>query len=464
MGICFNQHYSVDENGYPTDLPRIEDYIYPPYYMPCLEQMGITVRCNDDSYDKAHKWAIEFYLLLNSHFAFFHNHTTDNEEEIISSAVDECIELFKAYIKAIYYYRERLSENNKVIPFSHLFSQVKLWIEDTKSVVWSAFRNNRVSSDPLNKKRGTARLLRELLCTLDELYSSFVEDPSESPYQIIDNYIFYNLWGDQYAHLKVEITQKDILTTDEKAIIDIQENKRACYSAIESRIKEATECEEEAIFHQKVESLCLLIEQMFIDYMRFYKKEKNLDSGLLRIICTHWQYETEAIIFRAYANLSAEYAVELTKGHHSCIKPCTDGEEMYAHEKCWFIADKAKSTVSHICSDFVSNVLPLPWLTRLNALDINYDSLYIAIKEKCLPWTSLSDFKYAITYADFDRIMVGAKERGSKSGAIGGIRFLISELGDKIGKDWLIKAAESITSKKGGKAIAEIRLCTATQN
>ena len=260
MELEFKHRYPINENGYPVDLPDLGQFICPPYIMPYLEQNGITVRYqHDDDLDLAHRWAIQYWILLNSHFAKFHNSPLGDEEMIISMAVDECEILFKSFMANV------LAWENCSFPIAD--HQAKLWDESTKGIVWAAFRNNRLSSDTMNKHRGTSRLLKELLFKLDELYDSFSESAPDSPFLSVEARILYNLWGDDYRQMYENIIKNDLLTSSDKAKVNVEKNKLEFYDEVEERIRVTTEESSELAFDAKTKALCHDLERMFFDYM-----------------------------------------------------------------------------------------------------------------------------------------------------------------------------------------------------
>lgn len=347
MRYGFMQEYPVGEKGYPTDLPIIEDFIVPPYYTPSLKSYGIEVWEGESELDLPHRWAVQFFLLLNSHFALFHKYGQYDEDDVISLTEKVCSILFWSFNKTL----QKLE-----LRFSTICSETKLWVVSTQRVVWAAFMKNRLSSDTLNNKRGTARLLRALLFKLDELYESVAEKDSRSPYMVLDNYVFFNMWGVEYESFRENNSEKIPLTSNEKALVDVQANKYAFYTEIESRIKEATECREESEFYNKENSLCIALEQMFVDYMSHYQELNIHDSDVISFICNHWRHVALSVIQRAYSILSAEYAVEVSKGRFECLMQCKNGEELYAHEKRAIIVQKATETVKNICESYLKRL------------------------------------------------------------------------------------------------------------
>lgn len=449
MKLEFKQ-YPIDENGYPVDLPDLGSFLYPPYMMPYLEQNGITVRYQeDDDLDTAHRWAIQYWILLNSHFAEFHNSPLGDENRIISMAVDECEILFRGFMATV------LAWKNCSFRMSDL--QAKLWVESTKRIVWAAFRNNRLSSDTMNKRRGTSRLLKDLFFTLDKLYDSFSESAPDSPYTSVEARILYNLWGDDYRQMYESTIKKDILTSSDKAKVNVEENKREFYDEVEERIRVATEESSELAFDAKAKALCRDLERLFVDYMRRIRITKITDGAVTDFICNHWKDVTIAILHRAYTILTAEYAVAVSKGRLSTLAPCEDGEEMYAHDKRAKIVEMASMTVDTICSEFVNKGKTHPWDAKLKALDVHFDDLYMAMKDEYFTGITRRAFEYAIREADFHEILIAAQRKGMRSGKIGAIYFFISELGDNLGNEWLYKAAESVTTLKGSDAVKKIR-------
>lgn len=455
--VNFAQEYSIDENGYPKDLPSLDVFVCAPYIMPILEQMGIKVRYQeDDNLDQEHRWAIEFFLLLNSHFKEFHSHLIHDEEEIISLALDECEFLFKGFMSCV--------QEVEGCSFNLAEYQARMWVESTKSIVWSALRNNTLSSDVKKKKRGTTRLFKSIYCKLDELFDSFYESNIENPYIGLDNCIMFNIWGVGYQSQRDSIRAKEILSSVDQEKVDISKNKTAFYNEVERRIMEAVEEKQEQAFYNKVDSLCKDIEGMFIDYMRHYHKQKILDENVIKSICRHWKEESITIVQRAYAVLSAEYAVDIKRGRYNRIFPCDDGEELYAHDKRAMIAQKVNDTISAICDKYIKRGNSQPWNTKLNALEIHFDKLYLLMKDKYFSGISRDDFEYAIRNADFHEIITSAKSKGSRTGISGCIYFFISELGDNLGKEWLYKAAESCTQKKATEAVTNIRSHSDTES
>lgn len=450
MRLEIKQEYDAKDNGYPKALPDIKLFAGPPYLMPILKEYGITVKYQqDDNLDCPHRWAIEFWILLNSHFAYFHNNPLGDEEKIISNAIEECEILFRTYMANIFAMED--------YSFSSADSQAIIWVESTKGIVWDAFMNNRLSSDSLGNKRGTARLFKELVFKLDELYDSFSETHCDSPYVSVDACILYNMWGDDYPKVCESIMNKEIMTLTDKAKVMVEDNKRAFYDEIERRVLDATKEKSEAVFKTKVSSLCRDLEDIFVDYMRHFRKAKIQDRSIIDYLCNHWRYDTIAIIHRAYKILSADYAVEVTRGRFSCLSQCIDGEEMYAHDKRAKIVEMATERVNTICDEFIENTEWKPWASKLSKLDIHYTDLYLAMKDRFFSGITQSEFEYAINEADFRKIIAGAKRMGTRSGPVGAIYFFVSELGDNLGKEWLKLAAESVTAEKAYKAILKIR-------
>lgn len=455
--LQFKQEYSIDENGYPKDLPRLEVFVGPPYIMPYLEDNGITVHYQeDDSLDDAHKWAIKFYLLINSHFATFHSNDVGDESEIISLALEECEALFNVFMFNV--------KNIKHYSFSLADHQAKMWVEATKSIAWSAFKNNIFSSDSLKKRRSTARLFKSIELKLDELYDSFYELSLDGPYNGLDKCVMFNLWGKDYPSMRNEISAEEIRTSIDREIVDIKDNKTAFYKKIERILIEAAETRQERLFENKVMSLCRDIEKMFVDYMRHYRKQKILDQIIIERICEHWRIVAISIIHRAYAVLSAEYAVDILKGRKDKLTPCLDGEELYAHEKRAIIVEKVTETINDICKRYQEGYNIQSWTTKIDFLEINFDQLYLAMKDKYFSGISRNDFEYAIRNADFHEIITSAKSKGTRSGISGCVYFFVSELGDNLGNEWLYKAAESCTQKEATKAVAYIRSHSNTES
>ena len=451
----FEHEYAVDEKGYPKVLPDISLFICPPFIMQYLAQKGIGVTYQQgDTLDCAHKWTVEYWIMLNSHFEAFHRKGFGDEEETIVLATKECELLFEAFIHNV-----KLILNDS---FYDVVPQAQLWVTTIKHVVWEAFRGNRLSTDSMGNSRGTTRLLKSLLIKIDEVYDYFCENDSMSPLTTLDRPIMYNLWGDEYQMMIHDIYSKEILTTNDKEKVQIDQNKKAFYSEIEKQIQTVSEAGEEHLFYHEVDTLSNCLEELFAYYIRYYLKQKIKDNKVISFICQHWEWSTVSILHRAYTILSANNVVESAKGRFNFLTPCADGEEMNAPDKRAIIVAKATAIVRSICKDFMDNCDKHPWDSQLKALDIRYDDLYLSMKNRFLSGITLNDFKYAILKADFQELLSAANRRGTRSGAVGALYFFVSELGDNVGKEWLIQAAESVTRKQGAEAVALIRSHSST--
>ena len=120
--------------------------------------------------------------------------------------------------------------------------------------------------------------------------------------------------------------------------------------------------------------------------------------------------------------------------------------------------------------DYMTKAYPKPllwklgqWHGAIEKLGIDYSGLYTAMKDSYFSGITFEEFKHSIQYANFSSIMKSARDKGSRSGKSGCIYYMVSELGDNIGKDWLLSAAESVCNKTGQDAITIIRSHSGTE-
>lgn len=455
MELGYNYSFPVDERGYPKDLPNIEAFPVVPYYMPALEQYGVKVEYENTQFNTSQLWTVRFFLLLNTHFNTYHNHSERDKGSIISQAQEECEVLFAVFVQSL----ERAGESP-----SRIVLLARCWVETTKGIVWSAFRYHRLSTDTLKKRRSTAPLLKELITTLDSLYETEAEDDLITRFPSYEKTILFNLWADRLYWIIPEIKAEESFLTTNKKYVDYQENKKACYATVEDLVKDATSENKEAEFNKKVNSCIDFVEKMFVDYCRRFQQQPDASEEIIVQAINHWEIVFLSILQRVFTVLSADNAVWIAKEDLSCLVPNLDGEELYAYEKRSAIVESTLAAIKKLTREYLSKGLEKPWTARLLELGIDYAGLYQAMKDDVFSGISFDVFRSSFAEADFHTIMASANKKGERSGKRGCVYFLISELGHNLGDEWLLKAAESVCEFKGKKAITKIRSHSTTDS
>lgn len=432
----------IDKNGMPKILSDLGVFILPPYYMPALESFGIKVLHPEfKGLEQSQVWAIEFLLLIKNCFADYHSSPFGDEDEVISISTDALDILYKSF-------RLALRTRAKIQP-TQLVDQVTHWVNMTSQIVRWAFTNDILVKDGFDKRRSSARLFSELNALLNKLVDSFLEVELREKFSKISNVVLYNLWGDNHKDLLGSAQDSLPLSTDEKAATSIQDNKRRFFDNLYLSIKESSLELTESAFFKQCETISSYIASLFKDYFIRLRKSRLQDIDAYHFACTYWEVVTEQIILRCFVSLIAEYLVEIKKGKiKTVLSPSVDGEEMYYHNRAAVITKRLLDTVKTICDEFderIGSDVVSPWNERLLKLNIDYDYLYLNLKEKLFTGVSLGSFKQSIQEADFKSIKAA---KTNSIGVTGGLNYLISQLGYKLGKEWFEKASLSVCEGK----------------
>ena len=92
----------------------------------------------------------------------------------------------------------------------------------------------------------------------------------------------------------------------------------------------------------------------------------------------------------------------------------------------------------------VTDPLPPPPTEKLHSKTIDYEKLFNALDKVAFVNTSLEEFTAAIDTADFSSMLAKAKDAGTRSGYIGGVKYIIKKLRIPLGSNWFNIACDNI--------------------
>lgn len=92
----------------------------------------------------------------------------------------------------------------------------------------------------------------------------------------------------------------------------------------------------------------------------------------------------------------------------------------------------------------VTDPLPPPPTEKLHSKIVDYEKIFNALDKVAFVNTSLEEFTAAIDTADFSGMLAKAKDAGTRSGYIGGVKYIIKKLRIPLGSNWFNIACDNI--------------------
>jgi hypothetical protein len=327
-------------------------------------------------------------------------------------------------------------------------------------IVWKSFVKNRLVTDKVKGKKGTAKFLDTLFEFVDNLYYDSVESSSE--YSGLMEVPLFNIWGDEFETRVKKIDHSFPLTVEDKEMIYYSDNRHRFFREICLKMREVAHDLDDHSIENKCEEIRSKLHIYFNDY--FFRMRKVVsDASKVELAIDHWEIVSLSLFYRCYILNQGSILVALSKGQGDDVMlPTVYGDGLYANEKHDLFYKSAFQTILSICSNMREQIekkgLVPKWSKSVEMLEIDYAGLLNDIRNlfNRVVFLSLDEFKLAICNADFKEFLHYSKDIGSRSGYIGSIGFLISELGANIGKDWLSSAADSFWHGTGKNPVAAI--------
>ena len=395
---------------------------------------------------------VDFVVWVSSLFFEYHSNRWGSREYMQGLARESCVRLFDRYVEKCTSPGE---DDHRLVNLRALE-----WCSITNTVIWKVFLQFRRTKNPFNEEKGTWALLREMSDSLINSYTSYIYHP----YAILRKLIPYNFWGDDYNPDLIDVSLP--LSAVEQPQIDFMANIELFSRKIEEFLSEVGKGRR----NEEVRSSLEKVEDLLISLLRDYTRRLvyQPETPDERVICglvNNWQEMTSLIIHRCYTLSSGDFSIAWDSGYSEINVPTIDGDQDSTPEKTYRATIHLLNKVRRICDQYIVRIkrdgIPQSWEKTLRELGIDYDKLYNWMEVEGDMFLSFRKkaFVRSFYFADFaDLLNAVRKHSGSKrDGHVGFIKFMISELGDNLDKKWLTKAAESISSKKGSEAIAEIR-------
>lgn len=251
--------------------------------------------------------------------------------------------------------------------------------------------------------------------------------------------MLYNFWGDDFSLKRKKIDYRLPLTTEEKAAINKRDNRHRMFDECRQLFMEDNS-------DIGIRRTSLFFEKLFKDYISRIR-DNIQDVSVLPFATYYWKTITFIIMGRVlYESRDFE----------------DEGGPRFNYEDY----DHCHHAISDICERYLEQLKSgspyCEWCSSIKDLDIHYDELYNKMTmgnnkffiASCL---TLADFTRGFEEANMKPLYVAVDDfcrnnSKGKSGKLGCIRYMISELGNYLGEEWLLKAAESVCSKKGREA------------
>ena len=171
----------------------------------------------------------------------------------------------------------------------------------------------------------------------------------------------------------------------------------------------------------------------------------------------------------------ASKGFELIEDLREALVPSTVFESIQRIES---LCAKCINTINGDVEDYLEKIasgcLTKPWSKKLKDVNIDFDGLYTDMRDKQISsFIRMDTFLDAFYAGDFTLLFKDAKDRaklyGRKTGYPGCIQILIREVGNMVGDDWKIAAAESIyvgqhTGEAARDAIDKLNETVAARN
>lgn len=393
--------------------------------------------------DGAKQWAGGFAIKIDDLFVKFHSES-NNEEEIIKKATK--------YLKAVFTSFVRSFADSSCHDQESFF-----FADDIVRIIWRAFFLHPMTSDTCGNKRGTTRLLNALVDSMFYFQINYVESFPDGFFAKVSTIPFYNLWGEEYADKVKGISSSLPLLTSEKEMIYIEDNRNLFINRLVDMVNVAVAKEESAPFFKDCSTIIALLEILFKDYVRRLRSNGIFDQSCTISSVSHWIDVTLSIIWQVYLRVSGEYVIPIILGDAKDPHLLRDIQDLSIQERRFYWFRSSLEVLERVRDDYISTIdnrgITPEWGDRLRNIGIDYVKLHEAMKDEYFSGITLDTFRQSFEFADFSQLYDSACKKKKK----GAIQFMVSELGDNIGKDWLVQAAETVSAAKGAEAVREIR-------
>lgn len=390
--------------------------------------------------DSLKEWAKRFVVWVDDCFCSFHS--TNGEDDILKTAGEDLKGVITAFVKVM---------DDPPLYWHHAF------ISSVKYVFFRAFVLHPFCSDHLSNNRSTILLMNHLMECIDKHFEDYIESVPEGFFSKVSKVLFYNCWGADFLEGVRGVGPSLPLLSSEKEMVEAKANRDLLYRRLVSILKSAVDMKDYSSFCQACSDIEDLIKQLFKDYVRRLREKGVFDESVLEDAVTYWEIVTESILYRVYTTTTAEYVIAFKKDFQISRSLLEDIQDMMPHERRHVAAERALTTLMDITKEFrysiISHGIHPVWTDRLVKLGVDYINLYDSMKDEYFSGITLDTFRQSFEFADFSQMYNSACRKKKK----GVIQFMVSELGDSIGKDWLVQAAETVSNAKGSEAVREIR-------
>ena len=459
-------HQEINSTLYSATLLKDIVVRYPPFDMSIIN--GRMPNGKHVEYlfsDNVKEGTVDFILWLTGLFHEYHTGKFGERLQIQEYTVDSCTKLLLNYINQI-------EKDGDVKVRDSLFYHTRIWLEETKSVVWRIFIQNCLTINVLGKQQGTFSLFEAIILALDNTYFDCLNRCNLPEAKALLGIIPFNVWEANYHFDVAQMDRSVPLTSEELAKVDVRKNIEYFYSIVSDHVLNATAAGKTRDYKDMVVDLDRLFQRLFSDYIKRLKVSKIVGTQTVHHAIAVWKDTATGILYRCFFVQSGFYAMEIKKGHIKVVNTkCLDGDDLDAHDKRSEMCETIITHIQRLCDDFdktVSRTWPkYNWSQALNELDIQYEKLLSRMNKELLsPIIPLDVQQFILCFeeAEFSELLKSVLARSGKrrDGHLGCVYYLISEVGEVLGKEWFEKAAESVCDKKGSEARKAMRTHTGT--
>lgn len=448
-------YQEINSSDYPAHLFNDIIVRYPPFDMSTIN--GNLPNGKNVEYlfsNNVKEGTVDFILWLTGLFHEYHTGIFGERLRVQEYVVNSCVKLLSNYIVQM--------KMDGVNEHDALFYHARIWLEETKSVVWKVFLQNCIVPNNLGKQQGVYSLFEAIILALDNAYFDYLNRCNLPEARGLSEIIPFNVWGAIFYSDLEQIDRSAPLTNEELAKIDVRKNIEYFYSIVADSVLHATAETKTRDYMDKFEALNSLFQRLFSDYIKRLKVRKIVSAQIVRYAISWWSNTATSILYRCFCVQSGFYAMEIKKGHKNVVNTkCIDGDDLTAHDKRSDMCETIISNIRQWCDDFkriANNTWPeFNWSRALRDLDIHYEDLLERMKEEYLsPLITFDVQQFALFFeeAEFSELLNSVLDRSGnrRDGHKGCVYFLISEVGDFLGNEWFEKSAESVCNKKGSDA------------
>lgn len=404
-------------------------------------------------------------MVLSNYFVLFNGEQNDSKNTSLLKAESFFEQLLKSYA-------------NKVSERPDRRAMIERWANATSVLLWDFFCAHYYSEDKANRCLSNLDLYKRILWAIDRQKEDILY-PHER-YNKGDNKlgtILYNFWGHDYYKAYFELNKKtESLSQSEKGMFHLNDNKelfRLYYQPFVAQVYSSASSDAEI-------KAMIMVDSLFQEYTLRLRRLGVYSEDDIRRAVYNWRIVTIDEIKRItlVAKIEMVFAskgFELIEDLREALVLSTVFESIQRIES---LCAKCINTINGDVEDYLEKIasgcLTKPWSKKLKDVNIDFDGLYTDMRDKQISSFIRKDaFLDAFYAGDFTLIFKDAQDRaklyGRKTGYPGCIQILIREVGNMVGDDWKIAAAESIyvgqhTGEAARDAIDKLNETVAARN